>query len=202
LTNAIQQNRYDQLLRRVGGIIGPGSKVAEVLSELFPMIDVENVPSELLILAGTRTATGGVGIGAEAAKAPKAQLFNPANSGHIVTITRVMFSVDATVIHRWGNSTAVFSGSPTATSEYTDSRNDPDSQPVAEIRFLSEATLANGANRQKILSNTSLILENENDIAILSPGNGWEIGTTDLSVTARIAIYWRERVAEASELSL
>ncbi len=44
----LQQNRYDQLIRRVGGIIGPGSKVVEALGELFPVIDVENVPGELL----------------------------------------------------------------------------------------------------------------------------------------------------------
>ena len=36
----LQQSRYDQLLRRVGDLKGPGSKVNDVLHELFPMFDL------------------------------------------------------------------------------------------------------------------------------------------------------------------
>jgi len=54
----LQQNRYDQLLRRVGDLKGPGSKVNDVLQELFPTIDVENVPGELLFLMGTHIGLG------------------------------------------------------------------------------------------------------------------------------------------------
>ena len=52
----VQQNRWDQLIRRVSGSIGPGSRVSETLSELLPVMDVERVPGELLRLMGTDVA--------------------------------------------------------------------------------------------------------------------------------------------------
>jgi len=202
VTTAIQQTRYDQLLRRVAGIIGPGSKVSEVLSELFPMIDVENVPAELLILAGTRTCAGGGFQGATAAQAVKFQLFNPVDSGHIITITRVLHSADSTQNHRWGRSTAVFATTRSGAGEFTDTRNDIVNKPVAEIRELSEAALANAANLIVVPANEPLVLENENSIAVLSPGFGWEIGNQAVNTGGSVSFYWRERVAEQSELRL
>jgi len=202
LTNAIQQNRYDQLLRRVGGIIGPGSKVSEVLSELFPMIDVENVPSELLILAGTRICEGGTSLGAAAGEAPAFQIFNPVDSGTIVTVTRLLYSVDITSTCTWGRSAAVFAGSRQGSEEFTDTRNALAELPIAEVRPRTSATLPNNSNQARVLANNLLLIENKNDIVVLSPGFGFEIGSATLNVTARLAINWRERVAETSELNL
>jgi len=189
-------------MRRVGGIIGPGSKVSEVLSELFPVLDVESVPSELLLLAGTRIAEGGSSIGAAVGEAPAFQIFNPADSGTIITVTRLLYSVDATSTCTWGRSTAVFAGSAQGSEEFTDTRNSLADRPVAEIRPRTTAVLPNNSNQARVLINTLLLIENKNDIIVLSPGFGFEIGSATLNVTARIAMNWRERVAETSELNL
>jgi len=202
LTTELQQNRYDQLLRRVGGIIGPSSKVSEVLSELFPMFDVENMPAELLILAATRTAHGGGTFSGNATMAAIFQISNPVGSNHIVTVTRVIHSSTATTTHRWGRSPAIFEGSPIGAREFTDTRNPVANQPVAEIRAEARVALASDANQARVLASTPLVLENANDVVVLSPGFGWEIGEGTFNTTAFLSIYWRERVAEASELSL
>jgi len=102
----LQQNRYDQLLRRVGDLKGPGSKVNDVLQELFPTIDVENVPGELLFLMGTRIGWGGASKAAAAGKKAAIQLFNPIGSGQLVTVSTVIVTGNNTQIISWGLSTS------------------------------------------------------------------------------------------------
>jgi len=201
VTTEIQQNRYDQLLRRVGGLIGPGAKVSEVLAELFPMIDVENVPAELLILAGTRTCMGGGAVSGAAGTAPKFQLFNPVGSGMIITITRIVFSVNGDVIHRWGRSNVSFAAR-ISTETFTDTRNPVVNLPVGQIHQVAAAALASATMQARVLALTANEIWDQNAVAILSPGFGFEIGSGSNNVTASCAFNWRERVAEASELSL
>jgi len=197
----IQQTRYDQLVRRVGGIIGPGSKVAEVITELFPMLDLENLPSELLLLSGTRAAMGGGTLAATSGVSPKFQIFNPADSGHIVTLTRIWFTLGATTVHRWGRSSAVFATTVIDSEEFTDTRNPVANAPVAQLRALNVAALANAANQQQVLLHNTLDLTNANDLCVLSPGFGFEIGAGVTNVNAWCAFNWRERAAEQSELN-
>jgi len=199
--NEIQQNRYDQLIRRVAGIIGPGSKVSEVLTELFPVIDVERVPGELLILAGTRIAMGGGIVSALAAVAPKAQLFNPAGSETIITLTQVVITVVPTNIIRWGRSNVSFAAN-NATAAYRDYRNAITNIPVGQVHALNVAALATATGQTKLLSNTPLILKDENGIAVLEPGSGFEIGAGVVQADLNWAFFWRERPAQPSELSL
>jgi len=99
VTNEIQQNRYDQTLRRVTGIIGPGSKVAEVLTELFPVIDVERVPGELLILGGTDLAAGGASLDGGPGNSSEINLHNPPGSGKIITCTQIL--ITSAVVESW-----------------------------------------------------------------------------------------------------
>lgn len=199
MTNEIQQNRYDRLIRRVGGIIGTGSKVSEVLTELFPMIDVETDRGELQFLSGTQLCFGGGITGPTANVAPKFQLFNPAGSGKLVTITRVMFTCNASAVHRWGRSTAVF-GSAIGTETFRDTRNAINTFPTSDIRQLEEAALAAGTNQVQQAGNSATIIEDINSVMVLAPGTGFEIGSGNNNVKATFAISWRERVAEPSEL--
>lgn len=199
MTNEIQQTRYDRLLRRVAGIIGPGSKVSEVLTELFPVLDVESVPSELLILAGTRTAFGGGTIVSAAGEAPKAGLFNPAGSNTIVTLTDVRFSVNLTQTVRWGIN-VVELGTQIATELFTDTRNPLAQRPVGRVSQESAVALSNATGQTRLSALTPFHLEGKNDLVTLRPGVGFTIGINGLNTAIFYCFYWRERAMETSEV--
>jgi len=200
MTADLQQTRYDRLLRRVGGIIGPGSKVAEALSELFPTLDVESVPSELLFLSGTRTGTAGTTIAATAAEISKIQLFNPADSGHLVTVTDIWASSVA-------NMTLEFDFRSTALDDNVgnnvlrDQRAGVSSLAVAQLRSESSAGGVSPFWVIRVLGRTPLHIESRNDVAVLSPGTGIVVAPGVVNQEISASFFWRERVAEASELN-
>jgi len=200
VTSEIQQNRYDQLLRRVAGIIGPGSKVSEVLTELFPVLDVENVPAELLVLAGTRTAMAGGNLTSAAGEGVRMGVFNPAGSGHLVIVTKVIVSFGATQVMRWGRNTNELT-TQTGVDVFTDTRMGL-SRPVGRFGQQSSVALAPATGSVVVESNTAFNLLNINELMVLSPGNGFDLGGTSSALTMRAAFYWRERPALESELNL
>jgi len=197
--NEIQQTRYDRLIRRVAGIIGPGSKVSEVLSELFPVLDVESVPSELLILAGTRTAWGGGFKTGEAGEKPKMGLFNPAGSNTIITLTDVIFECTVATTFRWGINTNELADL-ISTQIFGDTRNPLTQLPVGRISNESAVALANATGQIAVSARDQLFLNTKNDLAILRPGIGFEIGNDGSATTIHVTFYWRERAMETSEL--
>ena len=200
MTSEIQQNRYDRLVRRVAGIIGPGSKVSEVLTELFPVIDVENMPSELLILSGTRTAFGGGVATGGGGNSTKMGLFNPAGSNTIITLTDVWIaSTSGAQIIRWGlnvNQLAV----NIATQQFTDTRNPIQQLPVGEISTEVAAALANATGQTLTTTNVPVHITGKNEVAMLRPGIGFEIGLTASNQVQYTTFYWRERPMESAEV--
>lgn len=197
----IQQSRYDQLLRRVCDLKGPGSKVNDALTELFPMIDVERVPGELLILSGTRICMGGGFLAGVAAQAITAQLFNPADSGKLITVTRVYASWLGTTTVRWGTTLTTLA-TPIGTERFRDTRLIVPTAPSGEIHQLSRVALATGINQSRNPNNENFILDDQNGVAVLAPGTGFEIGNGVLDLDMHYGFNWRERVAEPSELNL
>lgn len=198
---AIQQNRYDALLRRVADLKGPGSKVNDVLEELFPVLDVERVPAELLFLMGTKVVFGGGQITGVAGQAPRAQVFNPVGSGKLVTVTGVYATLDGTGGQfRWGIVIIPFATSIN-TEIIRDSRGGAAQRGSAAIRQLSSVALAPGTGQVRLPQATLLKLDDPNDLAVLAPGSGFEIGGATLAQTLNYTFYWRERQAEPSELN-
>lgn len=201
MTDEIQTTRYDQLIRRVAGIIGPGSKVAEVITELFPMIDVENVPGELLRLSGTFIAFGGASITGAAGQSGRVQLFNPLQSGNIVTVSHVDIAVDTTQTVRYGVGTIALT-TGVATQVHRDTRTPVTQRPVGEIRRQSSVALAPATGQIPLLANTPWRLEDPNSIAVLLPGSGFEVGASVNVTQVFVTFFWRERAAQESELSV
>lgn len=201
MTFEVQQTRWDRLIRRVSGSIGPGSRVSETLSELFPVVDVERVPAELLILGGTGLAFGGGQLVSAAGETPTAQLFNPADSGQLITVTNIRVAFAVPSIVRWGI-TQNQRGAAIGTQVYRDSRRLLPVTPVGQITQDSAVAFASGTNQARIPANETLTVEDQNAVAVLAPGTGIEIGTTSLNTTINYSFSWRERPAERSELSL
>lgn len=194
----LQQNRYDQLLRRVGDLKGQGSKVNDVLSELFPVFDVENLPPELYILGGIDLCFGGGAASGGAGTSGRAQLRNPEGSGKLVTITEVRFTSSASGIIRWGRRDVALTGQ-IDTQLFRDFRKTLPALPTAQVRTQASAALANATGQQLVNARENLVIADRNGVAVLTEGTGFEIGVDTQNTTNSFVFYWHERVAEPSE---
>jgi len=196
----IQQGRYDALLRRVADLKGPGSKVNDVLEELFPMFDVEKLPAELFRLANIDLCWGGAFVDATAAQAGRGQIFNPAGSGKILTVTQASMTTNVSSNIRWGRQDTVHT-SLFSTQLFRDVRHPLGNLPTGQIRGQTSVALANATGQIGTLSNSPFVLKDENDVMVLTEGTGFEIGTSALNAPMRFYFYWRERVVEPSEIN-
>jgi len=194
----LQQNRYDQLLRRVCDLKGQGSKVNDVLQELFPTLDVENVPGELLALMGTRIGWAGTSVVPTAGKKAGIQLFNPIDTGILVTISSVIVGSAGTSFIRWGL-TKITLATNTGIPGFRDTRLSTSPSGVAQLRTSPDAvSLAAMALRQA--ANVMWELKDGNSFCVLAPGTGINfVGSADVELT--VSFNYRERVAEPSELT-
>ena len=197
----IQQNRYDQLLRRVADLKGTGSKVNDALTELFPMFDVENVPAELLLLAGSRlcmgtisSAAGGVGFFSQTI------IRNPGDSGVIARIVAIdaRISVIGNIVIGPSQNSLTAGGA----------------RAFADTRVFGEGTtlvlqqannlLSAGSTFYIIRDNTlaGIHFEPPSSIAVLAPGGGLQVSPQGSDRAIDASFIWVERVAQPSELNL
>lgn len=198
--SAIQQNRWDQLLRRAADLKGPGSKVNDALTELFPTFDVEKVPAELYKLGGIDICFGGSTVTGAAGQNGRLQLFNPAGSGKLVTCTSFTVSLSGTGIIRYGTVTGPFTSA--ATQLFRDTRGPFAELPTAFIGTRSEVGFGPANGQFRLLANTPYTMDSRNSMAVLAPGTGIEVGPNILAAAMNVTFFWRERVAEPSELNL
>lgn len=194
----LQQNRYDQLLRRVGDLKGQGSKVNDVLQELFPTIDVENVPGELLFLMGTRIGWAATAKTPTVGKRAGIQLFNPAGSGQLITISSLLLSTGSSNVVTWGL-VIVALATNTGIPRLRDGRVGVGPSGVSQLRTSPDAVQP--VSGQVFLNSVSpLHLFDKNSVCVLAPGTGLSVvGSIDQNFNA--AFNYRERVAEPSELT-
>lgn len=194
----VQQTRWDRIIRRVSGSIGPGSRVSETLSELFPMLDVENVPAELLLLGGTQLAMGLSNLAAAPALFSQAMLRNPGGSKTLITITQV------TIQSPQGQD--IFAG-PTLNTyandgvqAIRDTRRGPVHPPVGQILEDSLLTIGSSFFVLRAQSAQTVVLKDDNAVAVLAPGTAFSVSGSILNSDLKTGWMWRERPAEESEL--
>ncbi|KKL16890.1 hypothetical protein LCGC14_2491050 [marine sediment metagenome] len=201
MTYEVQQTRWDRLIRRVSGSIGPGSRVSETLSELFPVIDVERVPGELLLLGGTRLGTASFPITAGVGDFPGAQLENPAGSGTLITVTLVILSAQAAGSFLWSTTEGQLATALPTASRLRDTRQVFPAQPTGLLRIQTDLAAPVDSQGQVLnLSGTKFDLEAENGLAILAPGERFTVGHNIAATFMTATFFWRERAAEESEL--
>lgn len=194
----IQQNRWDRLVRRVAGIVGGGSQVNDTLNELFPTIDVENVPGELLALANMRLGWVSGALGPSVAEFNLHQLFNPANSGTLVVVTQVAVFSPNTTTFRFTNfigQLATLAGN----ERPRDTRRGILSELTAQHRT-DQSALSGGLDfRVRLLSHKTEFVKDQNGVAILFPGTGLTVTCQTLNLNSTVSFMWRERAFEPSE---
>ncbi len=198
--NSLQTARYDNLLRRSGGLLGPGAKVTETLSELFPTFDTENLPAELLFLGGWITGMGTAVQAQTVGQTSRVQVFNPLGSGKIAVLANVHFEGGDTAAFRifWQINATPFVALFTGITRDTHAG-------FAVGTALTTGVLATG-NTPRAGSFVVPALETfdfhvDNAIAVLAPGTGVEFGTELDNITLNATFFWRERVALDSELN-
>jgi len=201
VTNELQTARYDNLLRRAGGLLGPGSKVTETLSELFPVFETENLPAELLFLGGWVTGMNTQVLAATVGETSRLQVFNPLGSGKIAVLTDVFLTnpagTNATVIDWQINETAL-AALNTGITRDTHAGFD-----VGTALGTTELSTGNtpAAGRFHIFGLQTFHFKMKNGIAVLRPGSGVEFGTNADNLPLTGTFIWRERIALPSELS-
>lgn len=196
----IQMGRYDALLRRVADLKGPGSKVNDVLEELFPTFDVENLPPELYILAQTDLCWGGGFVAGTSSQAGRGQIFNPAGSGKVITVTTAACSIQNVGIVRWGRRDVLLTNH-LQTQLFRDVRHPFGNLPTGQIRAQTSVALANATGQTRTLPDVNVILQDPNGLMVLTEGTGFEIGGNINFSAISFYFYWRERVAEPSEIN-
>jgi len=194
----IQQNRWDQLVRRVAGIVGGGSQVNDTLNELFPVIDVERVPGELLALMGTTLGWCASTLPAVAAVRNHHQLFNPVGSNMMLTVTQCVMSGPADLQFRFSN----FIGALT-TLAGNERRRDTRAGTLATVvaqQRTAQDVVGGGLDMQlRTLANTTNFLRDDDGIAVLFPGTGLTVTAQTLNIGSTVGFFWRERVFQESE---
>ncbi len=196
----LQQNRYDQLLRRVGDLKGPGSKVNDALTELFPTIDVENVPLELLFLSGTRIAQGFSNIGPTAAVLAASSLANPANSGQLVRLKRVAVFSDTAQLISAGPTTTLLAGN--GVKRLTDTRSGIALSPTADIETETRATVVANFFHVRVDGINTVFWSPADGICVLAPATSYAFTANVVNTSLEVSYEWEERVAQPSELNL
>ncbi len=197
----IQQNRYDQLLRRVADLKGPGSKVNDALTELFPIFDVETLKGELLVLGGVVLGFGASQLTGAAGELAKIQVFNPVGSGQIATVTSVIVGTSTASIMRLAIANAALT-TVISTEGKRDLRAPITERPVCQIIQESSAGFANADLLFSIQANEAFPLSDPNDLFVLAPGTGLTVSNSDAQTAIQVSFLWRERPAEPSELSV
>jgi len=194
----LQQGRYDQLLRRVGDLKGPGSKVNEVLEDLFPVMEVENTTPELLALTGWRPAWQSTERPASVGDTSGSQLRNPAASGHIMAVTQVVIETDAVTTLQLQLSEVLF-GTPVS-GLFRDSRFGTPRSTVGQVSS-ADGPVSGGGLRFTLESADRLFLRDDNGMCVLTPGANLNVVTTTRDRLILVNYFWRERIAEPSELN-
>ena len=199
MPNDLQTARYDGLIRRVGGLLGGGSKVTETLSELFPMVDVENLPAELLFLAGWRTGYRAINISATPGQTSRGQLINPLGSGLIVSVTDVW--LEMTSIQQVNYTTESVLFTPIFPGRKRDTRTGAIEDTGAVVALASTGNTVRRGSLTLLGNVTFHHHASNNDLFVLAPGTAIEYGTELDNLNLALTFFWRERAALSSELN-
>lgn len=196
---AIQQARYDEFIRRVTDQYGGGSKVGEALEDLFPVIEVENAPMELLRACGWRFGMGRANVTSAVGTTPAIQLFNPVNSGMLIVLTDCLIGAIATLQIEYGPTFVALATSSVAGAE-RDTRDGAIRPTVGRIQTENDG-LGSAFGIVRVVANVPQRLSDQNGLAVLAPGTGFIFTSSSTNVLLQVGFMWREREAVPSELN-
>jgi len=196
----LQTARYDQLIRRVGGLYGGGAKVVEALPELFPVLELEDTTPELIALTGWRTAWQNIAQAPSLLELSAVQLSNPVGSGLIAAVTQFIVRLD-TVQDVHASVTSNLFTSASIRGLFRDGRFGGNRNTGLELRSDNDI-VTNAGFAVFITPAFSLFtVRDDNGLAVLTPGTALQVGTAAVNVDINVTYFWRERPALPSEIN-
>lgn len=201
MSSPLNITRYDKALRRALGLVGRGAIVTTLLEDIFPVIDVENLPLPLRILGGDRAAFGSVFQAATAAQIAAVSLLNPADSGKLVHVTGVSFSTDDAAVNiqpRASSAIPARGGS----KAYRDLRDAGTTTAELGINANHPGAAATVFIRPAVVNTTCFLSIDRTGFMVLPPGFAVELICQNVNFAIRGNFEWFERDAEESELQL
>jgi len=173
--------------------------VSDALGELFPMLDVENMPLELKLLGGMRTFFGGSKTGSVAANLNHVQLFNPDESEALVIVERVILTSNTAQEIEYAMTNSAITNN-IGNIHPRDTRLTISDSSVAQNRQVTQVGGLPTIGIFRLEQNVSFDLFNANGLFCLAPNSGITFAAVSTNSSLAVTWHWRERVAESSEL--
>jgi len=194
----LQTGRLENLIRRWGSIKGGGSVLSETLGDVFPILDLENLPPELLLPAGISMFAGSVSATGSAGNLAGIGIVNSVDSGMILTITKFHVKTVAVQAISCGIQTPIATAINTRNLDTRSAQN-----------FQGSARLFGSSNTAGVLGNfiidTQATIDREvtvpHGIVVLTPGTSFQCTASVVATLLRGTFFGYLRLAEPSELS-
>jgi len=196
---SIQTTRYDELLRRTTDQYGGGSKVGEALEDLFPTLDVESLPMELMRASKWTFGSASMQITPAVGTRFVAQIFNPVGSGKLLVVENVYLHGNGTVDVLFGPTFVALVASSQSIGAERDTRAGVITPTVGRILELDDGAFA-AFNSVRLTANVLHKISGSPDLAVLAPGTGLTFNFSTVNISGTVSAMWRERVALTSEL--
>lgn len=194
----LQTARLENFIRRWGSIKGGGSILSETLGDVFPVLDLENLTPENQLPAGWTLFWGHVTVIGVAAQRTGASLINPANSGNIVVVDKIIFNRETAGRITMGTSLALFT---TVIGVQARDTRSPRLSGVALIGATANAGVSETALLFQLAALVDLDFEIPHSLAVLAPGTQLAVVNNTVNDDLHANFIGRARIAEPSELS-
>lgn len=195
----VQTGVFDNLIRRLYSIKGGGSELAETLGDVFPMLDLENLPSELLVLRGWNLFSGFATIIGVPAQATGIQLFNVADSQSLVVLTKIIINSQKAQQMTYGVNVAL--ATPVTSTQNMDTRIPQSVNAIARLAGDADVQTSGTAGSIDVVAGVDREFEVPNGIVVLAPGGVFSVFSSTSDSDLRVTFIGRQRLAEPSELS-
>lgn len=201
--NFLQSTRHSNLLRALLNL--KDRNVLETVgSEVLPVVDVENERPELQIFNFNDLAAGFGAVTGAAGQNGAVFIANPANSGILVVLEKVLAFVSAAQTIEAKFDTDVTTGSAGSLG-FMDTRrvfgapSGVVASCVARLRLRTSETATVVNTIARFTATTSIQSVDQCEGVVLSPGRAFGLNCTTNATTITGLFRWRERVIEPTE---
>jgi len=196
VTTPLQSTRYDRLVRRVMNLVGEPAIVTGVLPDVFPVIELENLPPELLALTGWKLGTQNTDLAPGAGNIANSIIRNPPGSGQMTVVESALVWTSTSGEINWSLLPPDV-GTFDSRLVFRDRRFTGDL--ATEVRDLVAGVAGLVHGKIHTANNAQVEIAPVNGLAVLFPGDALAFRTVTVNVRLTVTYFARERPFEQSE---